>query len=370
MSFVALIFKNIRRYRVRMVLTIIGIMVGIMTIVALTAIAEGLKATIKKTLSTGGSDLSVFEKGTADAFLSTIKEKEVKKLGKAEGVADADGQLYALARTTENPFFILYGSRPEGFYARSLDFQKGRAPRSGEKEIAVGKIASQNAKLKVGSKLRIQNKDFKVVGVYESGNIFEDGAGLVPLEDLQRLFKREDEITTILVKLEAGANAKKVGRTIEKSFPDLATVTELAEYAKVDQGTETVDVVAWGISLLSIIVGGIGVMNTMIMSVFERTREIGVLRAVGWRRWRIMVMVLSEALIVGLLGALLGIIAGVLAALGIASLPVARSFIEPTFNFVLLERALLVAVFVGLLGGIFPALRASRLSPLEALRYE
>jgi putative ABC transport system permease protein len=108
----------------------------------------------------------------------------------------------------------------------------------------------------------------------------------------------------------------------------------------------------------------------MIMSVFERTREIGVLRAVGWKRWRIILMIISEALAVTILATVAGIVIGVVVALGISALPVMRSLVEPAFNSVLFQRAIIVGIFVGILGGVFPAVKAARLSPLEALRYE
>lgn len=370
MSFLKLIFKNITRFRTRTLLTVMGITIGIMTIVALSAIAEGLKVSVEKTLAAGGADMHIYEKGAADAFLSTLDESYIEKLKKEDGIKEVDPQLWEVARTPKNPFLFVIGADSRGFFARSLAILEGKLPDAGKSEIAIGKIAVQNEDLKIGSKVTIQRKELTVVGIYESGNIFEDAAVLVPLKDLQKLYKKEEKVTALLIKLKTGMDAKQIGRNIEKRYGDLATITEVAEYAKVDQGMQIIDAAAWAISLLSIIVGGIGVMNTMIMSVFERTREIGVLRAVGWKRRRITAMILLESLVVSFLGAILGIIAGILGASYISSLPGAQAFIDPVFNIVLFERAFMVAIFVGVLGGIFPAIRASRLSPLEALRYE
>ena len=130
------------------------------------------------------------------------------------------------------------------------------------------------------------------------------------------------------------------------------------------------DAMMGAISFLAIFVGGVGVMNTMLMAVLERTREIGVLRALGWRRRRILGMILQEAVLLGILGG----IAGILIALGLGGLfskiPMVGELLTPVWEYDIFVRAVAIALFLGVLGGIYPAIRATRLQPVEALRYE
>ncbi|MCX6065589.1 MAG: ABC transporter permease [Chloroflexi bacterium] len=125
-----------------------------------------------------------------------------------------------------------------------------------------------------------------------------------------------------------------------------------------------------GISLIAIAAGGLSVLNTMLMSVFERTREIGVLRALGWRRAAVLVMILREAVLLGLLGGL----AGIALSFGLIALmklnAALGSWVDPVWSWDIFARAFLLSIFLGAIGGLYPAYRATRLQPVEALRYE
>ncbi|MGB7116511.1 MAG: ABC transporter permease, partial [Anaerolineales bacterium] len=124
------------------------------------------------------------------------------------------------------------------------------------------------------------------------------------------------------------------------------------------------------ISFLAILIGGVGVLNTMLMAVFERTREIGVLRALGWRRRAILSLILKEALLIGLLGGIAGIGTALLMILLLQQVPMVGSYLTPIWDWDVFVRAILIALMLGLLGGLYPAYRATRLQPVEALRYE
>jgi len=172
------------------------------------------------------------------------------------------------------------------------------------------------------------------------------------------------------VELEDAANAEELCQQIEDEFPDLVTIKSISELGKVDKGLETLDAATLAISFLAIIIGGIGVTNTIMMSVFERTREIGVLRAVGWRRIRILTMVLGESILLCLFSILVGSVFGVLGTQLLMLQPIIRGLLTPIYTADTFLRAFTVAFAVGFVGGLYPAYRATKLSPSEALRYE
>lgn len=235
--------------------------------------------------------------------------------------------------------------------------------------ITIG-IATQNLKKKVGDSITLQGKSFKITGIYETGVVWFDGGAMAPLQTVQKLTKKEDKVMGFQVKLKRGADIEEVGKEIESKYPELAVIKSADEYSKVDQGLRIVDAAAWLISFLAILVGGIGVMNTMIMSVYERTREIGILRAVGWKKRRILAMILGESFLLSIVASIGGSILGVLAVTLILRFPVARGLIEPAYSVGLFITALAIALGVGLVGGLYPAFRAVRILPMEALRYE
>lgn len=370
MTFLGLVFKNIARHKFRSILTIFGISIGVMTIVSMTIMGEGVKNTTEDLLKAGGADLNVFQKGASDVMFSSVPESKEKDLLDLNFVSEVDGQLFHILRTKASPFFFLIGTSPDGFSIKDLEVTEGRNLSAKSKEIVLGKIAADNLKLKAGDTFPIDSVKYKVVGIFESSNIYYNGGGLVSLKDAQKLANKPGQATLFLVKLKKGTDVKSASKQIEKKVSGVTVVASLEDVAKVDQGTEALDAIAWGISLLAIIIGGIGVMNTMVMSVFERTREIGVLKAVGWSSRRVLAMILMESLFITIVAALVGLGLGVLVVKGVTMVPAVNMILKPAFTSKAFIRAVVVAVGVGLFGGIFPAIRASRLSPMGALRYE
>ena len=371
MTFVSLVFRNLFRQRMRTVLTVVGISVGVAIVVALGAITGGLKDTAGAMLREGGADFMVARKGSADLTFSTVSEQEWAAVASTEGVERATGVLLHVTRHGSNAFFPLLGIRPAQLGEGPPELVAGRLLATGATdEVMLGESGAADTKSAPGSLVTIDGKPLRVVGIFRSENVFYDSGGYAPLATVQRLARKPGVVTAVYVAAADGTDPARLASAIENAFPDLTTVASVGEYGKVDQGIQVMDALNLAVSVLAVALGAIAVMNTMIMAVFERTREFGILRAVGWRGSRIMRLVLTEALFLCLVAAALGAVFGVLATRGVMLIEEIRSFLEPTYSPDVFLRAVLIAAGVGLVGALYPAYRAVRLSPMEALRHE
>jgi putative ABC transport system permease protein len=236
--------------------------------------------------------------------------------------------------------------------------------------ILLGKRAAHDLGAEVGETVTIEDREFIVSGVYETGRLLEDGGAYAPLGMVQQIAGRSGVVTAVFLTLSQDADPMAVGRSIEGRYPGLASIVQAGDYSKVDQGIQFLDAANMAISVLAVGIGAIGVMNTMIMSVFERTREIGIFRAVGWSGRRILRMIITESLVLCVIAAFVGSAFGVLATRAILLIDVVRNVLEPQYSADVFVRALVVAIAVALAGAAYPAIRAVHLTPMEALRYE
>ena len=371
MSFVALVAKNLFRQRVRTLLTVLGIAVGITTVVALGAITEGLRATSGDYVNAGGADFMVAQDGASDLTFSAVPADDVERIAALDGVQRANGALIEVSKQTDNPYFLVFGYEQESLADEPLTLVAGRLVAPGaDSEAIIGTDAASKLGLAVGDSLEVDRHAFVVVGVYEVDDRLRAGGAIVPLSTLQEISRRQDVVTAIHVTVAPGADPDAVADSVERDLTGLAAIRDIDEYSKVDQGFQIVDSANLAISLLAVGIGAIGVMNTMIMSVFERTREIGILRAVGWRGSRILRLVVYESLFLCFIAACVGVGLGILASRAVLLVPAVSTFLVPTYTLDIFIRALAVGVVVALMGAVYPAVRAVRLSPMEALRHE
>jgi putative ABC transport system permease protein len=223
--------------------------------------------------------------------------------------------------------------------------------------------------LEVGDTLRLLNSTFRVVGIYETGQAFEDAGVVIGLREAQSSTGKLRQVQFYLISLRAPDQVERVKAELKAAFPeiDFSLTSELAENTS---DFRVMQDMADQISLVAVFIGAVGMLNTMLMSVLERTREIGVLRSLGWRRRQVLGMILRESLVLGVVGGGVGIPLG----LGMGGLIGAAGIwggaLRPIYSPGLFVRAILVAMVAGVIGGLYPAWRATRMSPVEALRYE
>lgn len=388
MSFLSLIIKNPFRNRTRASLAIVGIAIGIATIVALGMVTGGLQASTQSTLKAGAAEISVAKIGsnTFGSSGGTIDESVAIDIKNISGVKDTAGILRATANVTSLTTANSTSSSnfgPMGFSVSGIDSTKlslvgidsvnGTSfSNEGLNEIILGKSLAQNLNKTVGDSINLFGTDFKITGIYETGNFIQDMGSFMSISKLQNLTSNQNKVSTIVVKVNDNANVTQVSQTIQNTYPnDLSATTAADQANRINQSLGVINTASWAISLLAIIIGGVGVINTMIMSVFERTREIGVLKAVGWKSSRILAMILGESIVLTLVAAVIGIILGVVGVEIILNLLSSTgSVIKPVLSLDTLLRAFGVALLVGVIGGLYPAYRASKLAPTEALRYE
>jgi ABC-type antimicrobial peptide transport system permease subunit len=211
--------------------------------------------------------------------------------------------------------------------------------------------------------------NFRVVGIFETGTAFEDAGVVIGLQEAQSVTGKPRQVQFYLISLRDPERAEAVREELKAAFPDI-DFSLTSELGETTSDFRVVQDMAHQLSLVAVFIGGLGMLNTMLMSVLERTREIGVLRALGWRRRGVLGMILQESLVLGTIGGTCGIPLGLGLGGLVGSAGVFGGAIEPIFTSQSLVQAIVVAAVAGVAGGLYPAWRATRMRPVEALRYE
>ncbi|HIH58725.1 MAG: hypothetical protein QT08_C0003G0004 [archaeon GW2011_AR17] len=384
--------KSIRHRKLRSWLTVIGIVIGVAAIISLMTLSRSLEGTIEEQFETFGANRIIISAkgfqgpGTASNGLTT---EDVETLEKISGFEYIVPGIFRSAEIIykDQIGFTLIGGIPsesyEDFYLDSgIEVEEGRFIQDAEKYVAVigSRVATEmfSKEIHVGDKIKIGKKDFRVVGILEEiGNAQDDNQISIPLDAAREIFDEEESIDLIIAQVKTTSDIPQLQEKIEKELErkrgdtnfQVLTASQILE--QINQVLGIMQVVLVGIAAISLIVGAIGIMNSMYTSVLERTREIGVMKAIGAKNKDILTIFLIESGLIGLVGGILGTVLG--ASLAVAVGPFSKNAgftlhitIEP---FVIL-LGLLFAFVVGIIAGVLPAWQASKLKPIDALRYE
>ncbi|MCU1456161.1 MAG: transporter permease [Actinomycetia bacterium] len=367
-----LLLHNVFARKVRTALTAVAVAIGVILVATLGVVTHSFTDTAAAVLRTGKADFTVSQKGVSDLLSSIIDEAKVQKIAATPGVASAVGALVATTKyNAANPLFLEIGlpaSQLTEFGVKVVAGQPFTESSSGQ--VMLGYRAADNLGKRVGDSITIDGVTYRIVGLYETGQSLGDTGAMMPLPQLQAHEREAGEVTLIFVRDQPGASIPKIRSIVEHDNPELVTIRSATEFGRVDRNLQLLDAVDRGSTVLALFIGGIVVGNTMLLSFYQRTREFGVMRAVGWSRWRLMLLIAGEGLFMGLLGAMVGVLATWGLTQWLAHLPALLGLLHPQYTADIFWRALGVALGIGFLGAMYPALRAAFLSPATALSRE
>jgi len=370
MNFFSVVLRGLMRRPVRTGLTLVGISIGIAAVVALVGISRGFEKSWETGLKARGTDMVVSNMGGAlnpKPFSTTVRDRIVQ----LPGIAEASMLFVELMSIEDAPMMMVSSRQWDSFSWRNLKLVSGRLPKDANEQVVVlGQTAAEMLKKKVGDTIQIDVSELTVVGIVNGGALVEDGSVIVSLEMYQKLTGNEGKINVIDVRVTPDTNEESINKLcdqINKLIPEIRAVS-VAQHFSNSQAYRMIQAMSWGTSLLAVLVGVLGVMNTMLMTVFERTQEICVLLALGWKRARIVSMVLLESAMLGFSGGVVGVFLGTMGVKLLQRTPAIRGLLEPDLSVTLLLTSVAIAVVVGVLSGLYPAWRSSRLMPSAALQ--
>jgi ABC-type antimicrobial peptide transport system permease subunit len=363
-----IILNNLLRRKTRTFLTVLGVAIGVASVVSMSAMAEGFINSYTTMFSSSGADIIVAQKDAGDILFSAVDDNVGPQLSGMIGVDKISGVTVNMVTTPDVPYFIIFGLDPTEFGLAHYRVVEGGAIR-GPRQMLLGRTAARSFNKRVGDNFKFLEVSFRVVGLYETGQAVEEWGAVISLKESQEVFKKPRQVAYYQVKVRQPEFVPLLMADVVRRFPKL-TASRSASYMDDQAETGMFRAMGWFIGILAAIAGGLIMMNTMVMSVYERTREIGVLRALGWRRGRVLMMILGEAFVLSIVGGVAGILLGIGLIQVLTQIPAVASFLTATFTVEMFAQAMIVALLLGATGGLYPAWKAAQLQPVEAMRYE
>lgn len=365
--------SNLRRRKGRTTLAVMGIAVGVMLITSLLLIMDGLENSISESVEIISGNLIVQKEGSIDLTSSIVNISLVNTLKNNRDIKAVSPEIHVAKRLDKAGllgFVVLIGITES--YGELVS----------EEYIKYGKIFNENetGKANIGIRLAeqlnigldetliIESIEFKINGIFETNTLIDSTTLLVPLSDARKLSGLPNEVVSIIeIRPTSPDRANSIKKYVESEFDGYEVIfpQELLEAG--EEIMATLRGVILTISSIAVIIGGIGIANTMLMSVLERTSEIGVLKATGWSNFNVSYSIVMESIGIGIIGGILGTTLGISASL-------AASELIPNLNvqitLIPLSQSFLFAIVLSILSGIYPAIKASRISPIAAIKGE
>ena len=388
-----LAYRSIKERKARSILTVLGIAVGIAAIVSLLSLGFGMQQAITGQLTEMADMIGVMPgemRGGSYVEKGSFTDRDVKDLRRISGIKTVAAMMWDHAeveyRKQKIPLYVLGGDTKElgDIYVGSVGLKEGRWLRENDyKGCVLGHWIANDCfdyVIHVNDKLEINGDKFVVLGIFDKGSMTTSDIDryVFLTHRASKEVLKTDDISYIMVRVYDIEEAEEIAEKIEETINDNHGLNDFAYAMTVESAIEMIGSVLniiqgvlVGIAAIALIVASIGIMNTMLMSVMERTHEIGVMKAIGAKNWDVLSLFLLESSMVSMVGGVVGCLLGWCVAVGIsfvASMQFGLEIAAVVKPGVILG-GIAVAVIVGVLSGFYPARKASKLSPVEAVRY-
>ena len=397
-----LALKNLKKRGVRSWLTMLGVFIGIAAVVSLISLGQGLSTAINSQFSSLGTDKLIIQ-NTQTGFgppgstgLTKLTSHDVDIVKRVSGIEQVIPRLIRPVKIEFNKAlqFGYLADLPNEkkqvdliYETMGVKTESGKLLQAGEK----GKVILGNSytdenlfgkAIKVGDKIKIQGKDFEVAGILKKASTYTVNLAIIMnTDDMKDLLNIKDEYDMITVQVKDDKQIEQVADNIEKEMrkdrnekigeEDFSVQTPTSALGAATTILNVVNIIIVGIAAISLLIGGIGIANTMYTSVLERTKEIGVMKAIGAKNSDILRVFIIESGLLGLVGGVIGVILGL--SLAFSASFAANSYFGENlftinFNYVLIFGSIIFSFVIGLAAGVLPAIQASKLNAVDAIR--
>ena len=378
MHFHEMIVRNTTQRPIRSLLTVGAIAVAIGSLISLVGVANGFERSFFEVYDAAQIDLIVHEKRSSlQQINGGVDEKFGPMLASIPGVRSVLGSLGSMEKVDDGgPMVVLLGWKPASDNFKNIRLLRGRTLTDDDKRcILAGKLFAEQMGVDLGGKIIFSpSRTFTIVGIFEANNHFQSGLLIIPLAELQTDSHKPDQVTDFSLILDKPGDADLI-RSVQAAAVALSpegdlSASTIGEKVAGIQEIRLAKGMSWMTSAIALLIGLFGITNTAVMSVHERTKELGILRAVGWRTSRIVRMIVSESILLSVCGAAVGTVGAFVLVRVMTRLPVVGGLIEGRIDGPLVVLGFALAVVLGMVGSVLPAWRVARMTPVEAIRHE
>jgi putative ABC transport system permease protein len=364
---------SLHNHRLRSVLTSASIGAAVASLLALVGLSRGVDRAIVVSVEDRGTDIVAVRKGSVEVFTSDVDQSLGERIRAIPGVIGVLSSMGDVVELESGQTTYIEGWSTDGDFWQTLKITAGTPPDPSDMNaVVLGQALADSLGKKPGDQIELVGKSFRISAISKQASVIDDRSVMMPLASMQQLLDREGKVSGFHIRIDRpgdSAHLAQVLNRLTESFPQLAFV-ESSDMANYVQITGVLRAMAWASSTVALVMAFVIVLNTQLMAVTERTREIGLLSAIGWKPWRTIVSIILEGVLMAAAGTVFGIGGGLLGLKLLMMNPRVGGFLQPEVTYVLVIECVALVLFVGALGGLYPAWRATQSRPMGLLRGE